>query len=102
MSKLTTEEMLDMLEAFHQQWQGTDTHPEKWDKEGVRFRDAIRSLIESSDKGPEVDREWIEKWAQRLKNDIDRPENYNKSIRFTMDNLCEMLREAGVKIKEEK
>lgn len=55
--------------------------------------DAICSLIESSDKGPEVDEEFVEKWRRNFDGRLSSPAKWE---------IIKLLREAGMQLKEEK
>jgi len=60
--------------------------------------DAIRALILASDKGPEVDREFVDKWRDIIFD-------YHEELlgEPTADNIVRaMLYEAGVTVKEDK
>jgi hypothetical protein len=103
MSKPTIGEMLKVINA-------TKAAVETYDEELIissrdyadrqrkmEVLDAIRSLIESSDKGPEVDEEFVKRWSEHF--------GYSDDLGYVNaepEDLITMLREAGVRVKEGK
>jgi hypothetical protein len=69
-----------------------------WQREDWPFIDAIHRLIE---RGPEVDGKFVRKWLKKLLAQVERLTHFSSS--FTLEDvLTDMLREAGVMVKEGK
>ena len=64
----------------------------------MRFED-IRALIESSDKGPEVDEEFVKKYAKKFAWKIGKYKSVI-GLESAGEILRDMLREAGVRVEE--
>jgi hypothetical protein len=103
MTKPTTEEMGELICEIEKEHQiineilGKGQTIENIHRKRVRdICQAVRRLIESSDKGPEVDEEFVEKWAEKFD---DLPSSYFCSAE-PRKSIVTMLREAGVEQEE--
>jgi hypothetical protein len=91
---------MDLLEAHCSRSESCDKCD---DRKGCKEeKGAIRDLIESSDKGPEVDEKFVEKWTSLIQASFEQSLDDKDAYSRWHDDIELMLREAGVKIKEEK
>jgi len=99
--EITTKEMLDTLEhcRVNMALGVVQAYAGKWTERDERTIDAILRLIEASDKGPEVDEGFVQRFVQEL---CDWAGEERGSWQDAENIVFANLREAGVKVKEEK
>ena len=99
--EITTKEMLDTLEhcRVNMALGVVQAYAGKWTERDERTIDTILRLIEASDKGPEVDEGFVQRFVQEL---CDWAGEERGSWQDAENIVFANLREAGVKVKEEK